>query len=128
VHRETKELVRVVKTTKDHKSLGDLKGTITARPFDIIQGDVTQFTLRNHKRDDLTIMEMDYVYVRPSDIVTVTGSLSRAAGLCIAVDVTWYMNFALLVEKESSNGPLQLYQDPPNTNGLPTSLVPCCGA
>jgi hypothetical protein len=38
-HNETKAVCRVVKATKDHKAFGDLKGTITARPFNYRRGE-----------------------------------------------------------------------------------------
>jgi hypothetical protein len=83
IHKETKGLCRVMKTTPEHKSFGDLNGAITARPFISYEGAMPHHALPSHGRADFKIMECDYLYVRPSAIVTVTGALGRAQGLRI---------------------------------------------
>ena len=89
---------------------------------DVIEGSTsTQYSLRNHKRDDFTIVEMDYVYVRPSSIVVITGTLGRAEGLRIAVDIDYYMTMAKRVQ--DSEGPIALYHDCSNTDEPTTSLI-----
>ena len=105
-HNETKAVCRVVNATKDHKAFGDLKGTITARPFNYRRGETPQYSLEQHARNDFDIMEMDYTYVRPSSIVIVQGALSRADGLRVSINVPAYeRSVAGLVDKQ------KLYHD-----------------
>ena len=112
ISKETRELCRVMKTTAEHKSFGDLKGTTTARPFISYDGDMAHHAppLTSHGRADFEILECDYLYVRPSAIVTVTGALERAQGLRIALDPAVYVKSVVDLNLNLANW-TDLYQD-----------------
>ena len=91
---------------KGHKQFGDLLGTLSFRPFTPQDGASLSYVLDPSPQHDVELMEMDLTYVRPSKVVTMSGSLSRAQNLRVAVDVGACVLFAATFEN-----PLDLYQD-----------------
>ena len=126
--KETRGLLcRVMKTTAGHASFGDLKGTITARPFISYDGTMPHHALPSHGRADFEMLECDYLYVRPSAIITVTGTLERAQGLRIALDPTAYMENVVALNLNLANW-TDLYQDDEGLKKNPASLMEILGA
>ena len=87
VRQDTKELVRVMKASKEHRTFGDMLGIITIRPFTRDPDGTPLYTLRGSSTHDTTMLERECVYVRPSDIIVTQGELAKATGLTVAVNV-----------------------------------------
>jgi hypothetical protein len=94
IDNDTKELLRVMKVVPDtydpptvHKKFRDLQGTIVARPFVFVDGDVPQFSLHSTKVHDRELIEDNCTFVRPSSITVTNGSLGKSADLRVYVDV-----------------------------------------
>jgi hypothetical protein len=97
-----------MKADKAHKNFGDLLGDLICRPFVPSPGAIPSHTLQASNAHDVEKLEIDMLCVRPSHIVTVTGSLAKADGLRIALDVAAHWEFARTVD-----GYFKLFQDVP---------------
>jgi hypothetical protein len=99
VNKTTKEVVRVMKSSKEHTHFGCLTGTITVRPFEPGAGDMEMlYTLQTTSANDTTMREHDYAYVRPSNIIVTRGELSSSNGLMVGLDVDHAIACAAEVE------------------------------
>ena len=127
INKATKDLYRVMKVGRDHKNFGDLMGTITARPFVTHDGIVPHHTLPSNSRADISIVECDYTFVRPSAVITVTGSLSRSDGLRIALDPAAYEDAVGVLELAADWKWIDLYQDDEGMKKDPSSLMEIIG-
>jgi hypothetical protein len=121
-HNEPRELVRVIKSPKDHKGFGDLRGEITARPFVFVDGAVPQYALHSSPTYDMKITEDQYTYVRPSGLVITAGERSKAANLRVFVDIPTYAEFVAIVESK-----IDLYDDTAAESQGSQSLLEVCG-
>ena len=106
INLETKELVRVMAASKEHTKFGDLRGTIRARPFNFVDGEVPFFFLHPNKSRDFDFQEDYHVYVRPSATVVLAGERSKATGLRVFVDLYESEEVAALLVN-----PVDIYQD-----------------
>jgi hypothetical protein len=128
MNKATKKLYRVTKSSAEvngnkHAAFGDLLGAITARPFITTPGIVPQHVLTGHGRYDIDIMEHNHLHPRPSAVVTITGCLSRAAGLRIALDPEMCEEELPIVKVLKD--PLLVYQDanPCDTANSLTTII-----
>ena len=111
INRATNELVRVMKSHKDHTKFHDLRGTISARPFVFVDGAVPQFTLMSVATHDIDIAVADYIYVRPSNVIVIQGDLKKAAGLRIYLDIDENIAVSMGVAANNPTDPDALYHD-----------------
>ena len=120
INRATGGLVRVMSASKDHQHFGDMKGTITARPFtqhgndDETPSAFSPFDLRADKSHDFEMLEREHLYVRPSSITVLRGALSKTSSLRVRVDVGHCQQIEQLLED-----PKQIYVD--SASSLPST-------
>jgi hypothetical protein len=81
--RVSRQVVRVMASSKLHKNFGDMLGTIVVRPF---QDGGEWVTLAASNELDVAMKERGYVHVRPSDVAVIRGDLKKSPELAVGVD------------------------------------------
>ena len=108
VVKQSQELVRVMTASKEHRHFFDFQGKIVVRPF-LRRGEDPHYTIRSGATHDFEAREVDLAYVRPSSVTVITGSIKKATGLSVGVDVLFALNRA--VEYQGSENPAGVYVD-----------------